>query len=85
VEYLARVYVTPKRAVLDPAGKAVASSLRTMGYSEVGDVRLGKYIEVRLDAKAEDAAKLRVIEMCKRLLANEVIEEFRFDIEEQGR
>ena len=79
--FLARVYVTPKAAVLDPAGKAVASSLKSLGYAEVDDVRLGKYVEVRLHADARSAAESRVREMCERLLANEVIEEFRFEVE----
>jgi phosphoribosylformylglycinamidine synthase PurS subunit len=84
VAYLARVYVTPKAAVLDPAGKAVASSLKTLGYGEVDDVRLGKYVEVRFQADGLAAAETRVREMCQRLLANEVIEEFRFEVEADG-
>jgi phosphoribosylformylglycinamidine synthase len=81
VTFIAKVYVTPKAAVLDPAGRAVASSLATLGYTEVDDVRLGKYIEVRLNADGKERARERVGEMCRRLLANEVIEEFRFDVE----
>lgn len=80
--FIAKVYVTPKAAVLDPAGKAVASSLASLGYGEVEDVRLGKYIEVRLAAPGKQQAATRVGEMCSRLLANEVIEEFRFEVEE---
>ena len=79
--FIARVYVTPKAAVLDPAGKAVASSLAALGYAEVADVRLGKYVEVHLTAAGKDQARERVGEMCRRLIANEVIEEFRFDVE----
>lgn len=79
--FVARVYVTPKAAVLDPAGKAVASSLKSLGYHEVDDARLGKYVEVRLRADGREAAETRVREMCRRLLANEVIEDFRFEIE----
>jgi phosphoribosylformylglycinamidine synthase len=84
VEYVAKIYVTPKEAVLDPAGKAVASSLKTLGYAEVEDVRLGKYVEVRLTAPAREDAKSRVTEMCRRLLANEVIEDFRFEVEAEA-
>lgn len=83
--FIAKVYVTPKAAVLDPAGKAVASSLAALGYGEVEDVRLGRYIEVRLAATGREAARERVAEMCRRLLANEVIEEFRFDVEADER
>jgi phosphoribosylformylglycinamidine synthase PurS subunit len=81
VTFVAKVYVTPKPAVLDPAGKAVASSLATLGYTEVEDVRLGKYVEVHLTATGKEQARERVAEMCRRLLANEVIEEFRFEVE----
>ena len=75
-----RVYVTLKRGVLDPQGSAVARALRSMGYAEVEDVRLGKYIEVALaDGQPEADARKRLDEMCKRLLANTVIEDYRFD------
>jgi phosphoribosylformylglycinamidine synthase len=76
----ARVYVTLKRGVLDPQGKAVARSLATMGYEEVQDVRLGKFVEVTLDETDPTRAKERLTEMCQRLLANTVIEDFRIEI-----
>jgi len=76
----ARVYVTLKRGVLDPQGKAVARSLATMGYEEVQDVRLGKFVEVTLDETDPARAKERLTEMCQRLLANTVIEDFRVEI-----
>ena len=76
----ARIYVTLKRGVLDPQGKAVARSLATMGYEEVQDVRLGKYVEVELEEKDAARAKERLTEMCERLLANTVIEDFRIEI-----
>ena len=77
----ARVFVTLKRGVLDPQGSAVARSLRTLGYDEVEDVRLGKYVEVALreGASVEDERK-RIEEMCRKLLANTVIEDFRVDL-----
>jgi phosphoribosylformylglycinamidine synthase subunit PurS len=75
-----RVYVTLKRGVLDPQGSAVARALRSMGYAEVEDVRLGKFIEVALaDGQSEADAKKRLDEMCRRLLANTVIEDYRFE------
>jgi phosphoribosylformylglycinamidine synthase len=77
---LARIYVTLKRGVLDPQGKAVARSLSTMGFEEVQDVRLGKYVEVELEEKDAARAKERLTEMCERLLANTVIEDFRIEI-----
>ena len=75
-----RVYVTLKRGVLDPQGSAVGRALRTMGYEEVEDVRLGKYIELSLrDGEDAAAGEARLDEMCRRLLANTVIEDYRFE------
>jgi phosphoribosylformylglycinamidine synthase PurS subunit len=75
-----KVYVTLKRGVLDPQGSAVARSLRSLGYGEVADVRLGKYIEVTLGEGAAEAEEgKRVEEMCRKLLANTVIEDFRIE------
>jgi len=80
---LARVYVTPKRGILDPQGKAVQSSLHALGFGEVQDVKVGKYIELRLKDAAPAAAAARVREMCERLLANGVIEDFRVELAEE--
>jgi phosphoribosylformylglycinamidine synthase subunit PurS len=80
--YLARVYVTLKPTVNDPQGNTIADGLRSLGFTEVSDVRAGKYIEVRLEAASADQARERVDAMCDRLLANPVIESYRFDVEE---
>jgi phosphoribosylformylglycinamidine synthase len=79
----ARVYVTPKRGVLDPQGKAVANALHAMGFAEVDDVRIGKYVEIRLGDSSGDVST-RVRDMCEKLLANQVIEDFRFEIGDDG-
>ena len=77
----ARVFVTLKRGVLDPQGSAVNRALHAMGYGEVADVRLGKLIEVTLDEKVPEAeARKRLEEMCKKLLANTVIEDYRIEL-----
>ena len=81
---LARVYVTPKRGILDPQGKAVQQALQTMGFGEVEDVRVGKYIELRLGRGDLEAARARVGAMCEQLLANGVIEDFRVEVHEDG-
>lgn len=78
---VARVFLMPKKAILDPQGKAVATSLHALGYSEVADARLGKLVELKLDGDDVEAAKARVDEMCRRLLANEIIEHYRFEVE----
>jgi len=75
----ARVYVTLKTGVLDPAGKAIASGLHSLGFDEVEDVRLGKFIEVELSDGPD--LKTRLEAMCDQLLANTVIEDFRVELE----
>ena len=78
---LARVIVTPKPVVNDPQGLTVKQGLRSLGFPEVEDVRVGKYIEIRLEADSHQQARERVEEMCRKLLANHVIEDFRFEVE----
>ena len=77
----ATVFVTLKQGVLDPQGQAVQRSLARLGYQEVESVRLGKYIEVELGMESADEARSRLTEMCERLLANTVIEDYRIEIE----
>ncbi|HEV8342472.1 MAG TPA: phosphoribosylformylglycinamidine synthase subunit PurS [Candidatus Binatia bacterium] len=75
-----RIFVSLKEGVLDPHGKAVERSLHMLGYGEVQDVRMGKYLELSLDASSREAVETRVREMCEKLLANPVIEDYRFEI-----
>ncbi|HEY1335328.1 MAG TPA: phosphoribosylformylglycinamidine synthase subunit PurS [Myxococcaceae bacterium] len=77
---LARVYVTLKPGVLDPAGKAVEGSLHALGFGQVSGVRLGKYIELQLPDGSGADARAQVEEMCRKLLANTVVENFRVEI-----
>jgi phosphoribosylformylglycinamidine synthase len=81
---IARIVVTPKPVVNDPQGITVKQGLATLGFREVSDVRVGKYIEVSLEASSESEARQRVEAMCKQLLANHVIEDYRFEIETEG-
>jgi phosphoribosylformylglycinamidine synthase subunit PurS len=80
-KYHARIYVTLRPSVLDPAGTAVRSGLEHMGYHDVESVRIGKYIEVTLNATDLATAQQQLDEMCDRLLANPVIENYRFEID----
>ncbi len=73
----ARVYVTLKTGVLDPQGKAIHHALENLGFGGVNDVRQGKYIELDL---ADDTPPAMIDDMCKKLLANTVIENFRVDL-----
>ena len=75
-----KISVSLKQGVLDPQGKAIERSLHTLGYHEVGNVRAGKYLELELDASSRDDAELRIREICDKLLANPVIEDYRFEI-----
>jgi phosphoribosylformylglycinamidine synthase PurS subunit len=76
----ATVHVTLKQGVLDPQGKAIAHALETLGFDGVGEVRQGKYLELDLAESDAGAARAKVTEMCERLLANTVIENYRVDI-----
>ena len=80
--YLARIYVTLKATVNDPQGQTVLGSLKQLGYLSVDDVRMGKYLEVRVDETDRERAQELVDDMCYKLLANPVIEEYRFDLHE---
>ena len=72
----ARVYVTIKQSVLDPQGVAVQGALHSMGFKEVGGLRIGKYMEMELDTNDRFEAEARVKAMCEKLLANTVIEDY---------
>lgn len=80
--YLARVYVTLKPTVNDPQGLTIRGGLHSLGFTSVDSVRAGKYMEIRIDAPDRAQAEARVTEMCRKLLANPVIEDFRFEVED---
>lgn len=77
----AKIYVTLKPGVLDPQGKAVAHSLHDLGFDDVADVRQGKYLEVELTTPDKKKARADLEDMCKKLLANTVIENYRIEID----
>lgn len=77
----AKVHVTLKNGVLDPQGRAIGHALESLGFAGVGDVRQGKYIELDLDETDADKARARVGEMCEKLLANTVIENYAIELE----
>ncbi len=79
--WLARVYVTLKPVVNDPQGLAIQGGLRTLGFSNVRSVRAGKYLEIKLDDVDQGEAEEAIRQMCAKLLANPVIEDYRFDLE----
>lgn len=78
--YQAKVYVTLKPAVNDPQGFTVKGGLEMLGFSSIKQVRMGKYMEITLDAVDQAQVQALVTEMCRKLLANPVIEDYRFEI-----
>ena len=80
--FQAQIYVTLRPSVLDPAGTAVQSGLTHMGYSNVEQVRIGKYVELTLTATDRSAAQQQLDRICDQLLANPVIENYRFELKE---
>ncbi len=79
--FLAKVYVTLKPTVSDPQGQTVLATLSNLGFNTATDIRVGKYLEVRIDEDDRNSADSLVRRMCETLLANPVIEEFRYDLE----
>ncbi|MGF1600531.1 MAG: phosphoribosylformylglycinamidine synthase subunit PurS [Thermosynechococcaceae cyanobacterium] len=82
--YQAKIYVTLRPSVLDPAGTAVRSGLSHMGHDNVEKIRIGKYIELTLTAADVSAAETQLDQICDQLLANPVIENYRFELEPAG-
>lgn len=81
LEMKAKITVTPKRAVLDPQGKAVQNALEHMGYQGISAVHVGRYIEIEIQGDRE-AVRKQIDEACRKLLSNPVIEEYHFELEE---
>ena len=78
---LAKIHITFKNGVLDPQGKAVHHALKDLGYNEVSEIQMGKYLELRLNGISREKAEARVKEMCEKLLANTVIESYQFTLD----
>ena len=77
----AKIIITPKRAVLDPQGKAVQNALAQMGYNAVGAVHVGKYMEIELNGADKETARKQIDDACHKILSNPVIEDYQFEIE----
>lgn len=78
---LVKVYVTPRKGILDPQGRAVEQSLKSFGFKSVSDVKIGKYITLEIAAKSVDDAREQARKMCERLLANPLIEDYTFEVQ----
>jgi len=76
----AKVYITLKKTVADPQGITIKHALESLGHKEVGQVRIGKFVTLKLKSKSKKNAEKQLNEMCKKLLANPIIEDYRFEI-----
>jgi len=76
----AKIHVTLKEGILDPQGKAIEHALATLGFGSVSNVRVGKYLELELDEPAREKAEAQVKAMCEKLLANTIIENYRYEL-----
>lgn len=79
--FLAKIRVTLKPTVNDPPGQTVLAGLRRMGYDSASDVRVGKYLELRIEGTKHAQVEAQVHEICQKLLANPVIEDYQFELE----
>ena len=76
-----KVFVTPRKGILDPQGRAVEHALKSLGFQGASDVKVGKYIVLEVDAPSGTDARAEVKRMCEQLLANPITEDFRFEVE----
>ena len=83
MRYKAHIRVTLRPSILDPQGKAVEHAIATLGVLAVRDVRIGKYVELSVEGSSESEARTKTEEICKKLLANPVMEDFTYDIQKQ--
>jgi len=77
----AKIFIMLKKGILDPQGKAVQQALQSFGYDGLEGVRVGKYLEINITDRSKAVAEREVREMCEKLLANTVIEEYRFEVD----
>lgn len=80
--YNVKVYVTYKESILDPQGEAVRGAVHRMGFNEIEDIRIGKYFEMKVEKNKERAVEETIETICDKLLANVVMESYRYEIEE---
>lgn len=80
MKFRAEIDVMPLKALLDPQGKAVTGGMKNLGLSEIENVRIGKHITLEIEAETKDAASTKVDEACKKILTNEIMEFYEFEI-----
>lgn len=82
MKFTAEIDVMPLKALLDPQGKAVTGSMKNLNLPEINNVRIGKHISLEIEATSKDAAKAKVDEACKKLLCNQIMEFYEFELHE---
>jgi len=82
MKFIAEIDVMPLKALLDPQGKAVTGSMTNLGLPEIANVRIGKHITLEIEAASKDAANVKVDEACKKLLCNQIMEFYEFELKE---
>jgi phosphoribosylformylglycinamidine synthase len=82
MKFIAEIDVMPLKALLDPQGKAVTGSMKNLNLPEINNVRIGKHISLEIEAASKDAAKAKVDEACKKLLCNQIMEFYEFELHE---
>ena len=80
MKFRAEINIMPLKALLDPQGKAVTSSMKNLGLAEIENVRIGKHISLQIEADTKEAANSKVEEACKKLLANQIMESYEFEV-----
>jgi phosphoribosylformylglycinamidine synthase len=82
MKFSSKIKITLRKSILDPQGKAIEHSLKSIGYDSILDTRIGKFIELEVEADSKEKAKQITDDACKKLLANPVMEDYEFEIEE---
>lgn len=82
--YISKINISLRKTILDPQGKAIEHSLKSLGFDPIIDTRIGKYIELKIDTGTKQEAEKISEEACKKLLANPVMEDFTFEVIESG-
>ena len=84
MKFRAEINIMPLKALLDPQGKAVTSSMKNLGLAEIENVRIGKHISLQIEADTKEAANSKVEEACKKLLANQIMESYEFEVAQES-
>lgn len=82
MKFKAEIDVMPLKELLDPQGKAVGAGMKNLGLTDIHDVRIGKHISLELEAATKEAATEKVEQACKKLLANQIMESYKFELSE---